>query len=245
MIQLLGNQINLNDLPLAELNVAIQANIDLCVDIVEKLAVSNICELIEERMRPQVYRSWTSFRTKAIHWWISFGLFAPFASSFGITNRWLTWWPAQYLHRIRYELLYHSYLDQAQQSNVPGPSQTPQFAGPQISQPQDAAPRAPANVVPPAAQLTPQQAVSALQQDELVSVDQLFGIITLICEKAIQLLSGMRETSLSELSADHPILQTLTQALSSLSQSNALKHPELLLKVAQYAVNCLFTQAKR
>ena len=90
--------------------------------------------------------------------------------------------------------------------------------------------------------MTPQQAVSALQQDELVSVDQLFGIITLICEKAIQLLSGTRETSLSELSADHPILQTLTQALS-LSQSNALKHPELLLKVAQYAVNCLFTQA--
>lgn len=241
MIQLLGNQINPNDLPLAELNVAIQANIDLCVDIVEKLAVSNICELIEERMRPQVIARERHSGPKpyidesvsdySLHLPPPLGLPTDGLRD-GQLNIYTGFGTNSYIIRT----------DQAQQSNVPGPSQTPQFAGPQISQPQDAAPRAPANVVPPAAQLTPQQAVSALQQDELVSVDQLFGIITLICEKAIQLLSGTRETSLSELSADHPILQTLTQALS-LSQSNALKHPELLLKVAQYAVNCLFTQA--
>lgn len=83
--------------------------------------------------------------------------------------------------------------------------------------------------------------MSSLQQDEFATVDQLFNIITQMCEKAIQMLSGVKETNLSELGAEHPILQALTQALS-LCQSNALKHPELLLKVAQYAVNCLFTQ---
>ncbi|KAM9917066.1 hypothetical protein OXX59_009588, partial [Metschnikowia pulcherrima] len=54
MLQLLGNQINANELPLLELSSAIQSNVHLCVEIVENLAASNISELIEERMRSQV-----------------------------------------------------------------------------------------------------------------------------------------------------------------------------------------------
>ena len=89
-------------------------------------------------------------------------------------------------------------------------------------------------------QSTPQQAsVSLLQEDS--SADQLFSFITQMCDKAIQTLPGIKETALHELPAEHPILQSLSQALA-LCQTNALKYPELLLKVAQYAVNCLFTQ---
>ncbi|KAM9933017.1 hypothetical protein OXX80_007357, partial [Metschnikowia pulcherrima] len=89
-------------------------------------------------------------------------------------------------------------------------------------------------------QSTPQQnPATVLQEDN--SADQLFSVVTQMCDKAIQTLAGLKETALAELPADHPILQTLSQALA-LCQANAVKYPELLLKVAQYAVNCLFTQ---
>lgn len=243
MIQLLGNQVNPNELPLAELNVAILANIDLCVDIVEKLAVSNICELIEERMRPQVIARERRAGSKpfadehvseyALHLPPPLGL-----QTDGLRENQLNIYTGfgtnSYINRA----------EQNQQSSLPA-QPVAQASHPGLSQvsPQshDVAQRASLNVATAAPQLTPQQPVASLQQDEVASVDQLFSIITLICEKAIQLSVGIRETSLSELGPEHPILQTLTQALS-LSQNNALKHPELLLKVAQYAVNCLFTQ---
>lgn len=244
MIQLLGNQVNPNDLPLAELNVAIQANIDLCVDIVEKLAVSNICELIEERMRPQVLVRERRSGSK------------PFADE-NVSEYALHLPPPLGLQtdglRENQLSIYtgfgtNSYINHAEQTQ-PTPllaQAVAQASHPGLtqvsSQSQDASQTQRASLVAPSApQLTPQQPIAGLQQDEAASVEQLFGIITLICEKAIQLSVGIRETSLSELGPEHPILQTLTQALS-LSQSNALKHPELLLKVAQYAVNCLFTQ---
>lgn len=241
MIQLLGNQVNPNELPLAELNVAILANIDLCVDIVEKLAVSNICELIEERMRPQVIARERRVGSKpfvdenvsdyALHLPPPLGL-----QTDGLRENQLN---------IYTGFGTNSYINRAEQTQQSLPPQTAvQASHPGLSQispqSQDVNQRAPLNVAN-APQLTPQQPVAGLQQDEIVSVDQLFSIITLICEKGVQLSVGIRETSLSELGPEHPILQTLTQALS-LSQSNALRHPELLLKIAQYAVNCLFTQ---
>lgn len=72
-------------------------------------------------------------------------------------------------------------------------------------------------------------------------MEQLFTAITQYCEKAVLLVSEVSESKLSDLPPNHPIMATLTQALT-IAQSNALKYPDLLLRAAQYAVNCLFTQ---
>lgn len=249
MLQLLGNQVNLNELPLAELSLAIQSNVELCVEIVEKLATSNISELIEERMHPQIVARERNPPGK------------PFvesdASEYSLQLPPPLGLQTDGLRDSQYSIYTgfgtNSFIIRADQSQ----QQTQQAAQGQPVQPQQQpTPHNPlaqyaqtSRVVPQlpkqdglgSDQLTPHQSVAVLQQDDIATVDQLFAIITQMCEKALQMLSGVKETSLSELGADHPILQALTQALS-LCQSNALKHPELLLKVAQYAVNCLFTQ---
>lgn len=256
MLQLLGNQVAMNDLPLNELSLAIQSNVDLCVEIVEKLATSNISELIEERMHAQVQARERNPVGK------------PFmdagASEYALQLPPPLGLQTDGLRDSQYNIYTgfgtNSFIiraDQQTQQNQQQPPHVPpslQTPGGQASQ-QQAASQIPLSQQGPASRgpqlsgqeefgtgnLTPQQPVASLQQDEFANIDQLFAVITQMCEKALQMLSGVKETSLGELGAEHPILQALTQALS-LCQSNALKHPELLLKVAQYAVNCLFTQ---
>lgn len=262
MLQLLGNQVNLNELPLAELNLAIQSNVDLCVEIIEKLAASNISELIDERMHPQVLARERNPTGKPFVEGGAFEYSAQLPPPLGLQPDGLR--DSQY--SIYTDFGTNSFInraDQAQQQQAQQPQQGQQGVQgaqgqqqPQLAQservgqqqtPQNLQSQ-PSRAVPQlqqeglvAGQLTPQQAAASLQQDEIASMDQLFTVITQMCEKSIQMLSGVQETSLSELGAEHPILQALTQALT-LCQSNVLKHPELLLKVAQYAVNCLFTQ---
>ena len=77
--------------------------------------------------------------------------------------------------------------------------------------------------------------------DDIVSFEQLFTAITANRDKAVQLVSEVTETKLADLPPNHSIMAALTQALV-IAQTNAIKYPELLLKAAQYAVNCLFTQ---
>lgn len=255
MLQLLGNQVNLNEMPLAELNLAIQSNVDLCVEIIEKLAASNISELIDERMHPQIL---ARERNPAGKPFVENGtseyslqLPPPLGlqpdglrdSQYSIYTDFGT---NAFIIRADQAQQQQSQQTQQQQQTLPpqperaGQQQALQNPLTQQGQAVRAAPQLQQDGLV-AGQLTPQQPVASLQQDDFASMDQLFNIITQMCEKSIQMLSGVKETSLSELGADHPILQALTQALT-LCQNNALKHPELLLKVAQYAVNCLFTQ---
>ncbi|KAK6464630.1 CCR4-Not complex component, Not1-domain-containing protein [Scheffersomyces coipomensis] len=89
--------------------------------------------------------------------------------------------------------------------------------------------------------VAPRQPIQQQQQPEIYASDQLYNIIQQHSQKAIQLATEAQETTISELNPNHPIMVALSQVLS-LAQNNAIKYPELLLKVAQHAVNYLFTQ---
>ena len=267
MLQLLGNQINANELPLLELSSAIQSNVHLCVEIVENLAASNISELIEERMRLQV-------AVRERH-----APNEPFldesASPYALQLPPPLGLKPNGLHDAQLNI-YTGFgtnsmiirADQAQPAAAANVKASP-VGQPLQPVPQHVQQHVPQQAAPPTfnaeqgelhdvsqgvqlrsqealdgamldPQLTPQQnPATVLQEDN--SADQLFSVVTQMCDKAIQTLAGLKETALAELPADHPILQTLSQALA-LCQANAVKYPELLLKVAQYAVNCLFTQ---
>ncbi|CUM64513.1 uncharacterized protein PRCAT00002118001 [Priceomyces carsonii] len=201
MLQLLGN--NAAELPLAELGTAIQANVGLCVDIVDKIAADNISELIDERMLKQrllreQHRNGEPFVEESIN---EYALNLP--PPLGLNPEGIT--PNQL--RIYTEF----------GTNGPA-SRIEQQVEPQVNP-----------------QLT-------LVQDDFATFESLFTAITQNCEKSIQLLSDVQETRLADLDPNHPIMTSLSHALT-IAQNNALKYPELLLKAAQYAVNCLFTQA--
>lgn len=238
MISLLGN-INPAELPLAELNLAIQSNVDLCVDIVDKIAAGNIGDMIDERMQKYVLAREHHPAGK------------PFVEEFA----------SDYALRLPPPLgLQPEGLSSSQINIYAGfgtngsivKADSEAQITPGIVPDQSGTTPVPSAAIP-VTLMTPQQQLSSMNQppqtqlqqpprvDDLVSIDQLFAAITQNCEKAIELLTNVKETKLSDLGADHPIMNSLTQALS-LAQSRALKSPELLLKVAQYAVNCLFTQ---
>lgn len=254
MLQLLGSQVSQSDLPFADLNIAIQSNVDLCVDIVEKLASSNIAELIEERMRAQVVARERNPPGKpfigegaseySLHLPPPLGL-QPEGLSESQLNMYMTFGSNAFNGVNEGAVLAQTPQEAAAtpvaQVQTPSGQPVPMIPTSQLPQgPPGADFTAERANVPP--QMTPQQSFNTLQQEELNTVDQLTAVITQMCEKAIKLLAPLKETSLASLPAEHPILQSLSQALS-ICQTNALVHPELLLKVAQYAVNCLFTQA--
>lgn len=229
MLQLLSNQINPNELPLAELSVAIQSNVDLCVDIVGKLAASNISELIDERMRPLVILRENNPPGKPFHDENALYYALNLPPPLGLSPDGL----------LESQLKIYSNFG----SNVAVAEPTPIANTETAINPHGNLGGAPGvSSIPPIANssLAPQQP-AGVPNDDATSMDQLFNVITLICDKAIQMLGNVKETSLGELSANHPILQALSQTLT-LCQNNVLKHPDLLLRVAQYAVNCLFTQ---
>lgn len=243
MLQLLGNQMSMNELPLSELGLAIQSNVDLCVDLVEKLAISNISELIEERMQTHVQARERNPAGKPF--------LDPNASEYAMLLPPPLGLQSDGLRDSQYSIYTgfgtNSFIIRADQAQVQAP-QAPQ-APPNLQAPAQQPSQIPMSQVPTRApgddfgqgNMTPQQQMAGLQLEDLSNIDQYFQLITQTCEKALQMLSGVKETSLSEIGAEHPIYQAITLALS-ICQSNALKHPELLLKVAQYAVNCLFTQ---
>ena len=203
MVQLLSS--NPNEFPIAELNTAIQANVGLCVDIVDKIASDNISELIDEKMQPYILiRERHNPNEVFVDEGTSeYALKLP--EPLGLNQDGLS---ASQLH------IYESFG-----SNAPSVRTEP--------------------VPHPETQVAQQIPVL---QEEVIPFEQLFSAFTQSCERAIQLLSDVSETKLTSLSPNHPIMVALTQALS-LAQNNALKFPELLLKAAQYAVNCLFTLA--
>lgn len=232
MLQLLGNQINPNELPLAELSLAVQSNVDLCVEIVDKIAAGNISELIDEKMQKYILiREKRNPNEPFIEEGTSdYALKLP--QPLGLKQDGLN---ASQL-RI-YETFGTNGPVANTDSNLSGQAPVQAVA----STIPEASPAVMGAAVP-VGQLTPQQQISLLQQeDTTASIDQLFTAITQNCEKAIQLLKDAKETQLAELTPEHPIMIALTHALT-IAQSNALKYPELLLKAAQYTVNCLFTQ---
>lgn len=200
MLQLLGN--NALELPLEELNAAIQANVGLCVEIVDKIASDNIAELIDERMQRFV-------QAREQH-----NAAEPYFDSTG----------------NEYSLQLPEPLGLSKEG----------LSANQLSIYETFGSGSSTEVTPPQPEVSLSQPTAVVQEDS-IPVDQLFTAITQSCEKAIQLLSDVTETKLSDLSPSHPIMQSLTQALG-IAQANAIKYPELLLKAAQYAVNCLFTQ---
>lgn len=270
MLQLLGPQVNPNELPLAELSLAIQGNVDLCVDIVENLAASNIGELIEERMRLQVvarerHPPGQPFVDPAAS---EYALLLPFPlglqregvrdtqlqiyTNFGsnlaaISAEQLAALPQGLQPQTKQAPNMQSQptrqqpqappnaQPQAQQPTLIGVNQTMPGLQPQMGRATDATEFA--SQEPPSRQLGP----GVSKGEDNVGLDHLFTVVTQMCEKAIQMLDECQETTLSELSPESPILQALTQA-TAICQRNAIKYPELLLKVAQFAVNCLFTQ---
>lgn len=249
MVQLLAHQINPADLPLGELNSAIQSNVDLCVEIVNKIATGNIIELIEERMKGSVF---TRENSKPGEPFIE-----PGASNYalrlppplglgpeGLSPHQLALYESFGLNIVRPEV---SGQQGAQQAHPPPPPPQIPPQGPQ-AEPSQHQPEPPSQVVqqpPPPQQAgqTPQQQDPRLHQDEsAAAIEQLFTAITQNCDRVVQCLGDVKETSLSALPSDSPFTVSVTNILA-LSQANSLKYPELLLKVAQYAVNCLFTQA--
>lgn len=249
MVQLLAHQINPNDLPLGELNSAIQSNVDLCVDIVNKIAAGNIIELIEDRMKPSVlhrenHKPGEPFVEPGASNY-ALRLPPPLGLGQSLSPNQLSLYETFGMNIIRPDMAASAqqaggrlaaplqHMPQAPvASQIPAPQPPRQQSAPsQVPAPQTQNPH------------TPQQHIPRLQQDETtLAIDQLFTVITQNCDRVIQSLSETQETSLSALTNDHPIMTSVTNVLA-LSQANALKYPELLLKVAQYAVNCLFTQA--
>ena len=208
MLQILsGNPV---DVPLAELNGAVQANVQLCVDIVDRIAADNISELIDEKM--QVYVR-AREQHKAGEQYIE-----PGASEYslnlpeplGLSVNGLS---AQQLR------IYETFGAHAPLATKVDPQQVPQ---PQVP-------------------IQEKVNTQVVVPEEEITFEQLFTAFTQHCEKAIELLSEVSETKLTNLDLTHPITAVLSQALV-IAQMNALKFPELLLKAAQYAVNCLFTQ---
>lgn len=188
MLQILsGNPI---EAPMNELSAVIQANVQLCVDIVERIAADNIAELIDEKMQGYILARQHNVNEHYVEEGTSeYALSLP--QPLGLNADGLS---AQQLR------IYETFGRQA-------PPATPQVE----------------TVLPE-------------------TFEQLFNAFTQHCEKAIQLLAEVSETKLSDLSKEHRITVLVNQTLQ-IAQSNALKFPELLLKAAQYAVNCLFTQA--
>lgn len=241
MIQLLGTQINPNDLPLAELEIAVQENVDLCVEIVDKIATSNISELIDERMRKYIIVREQYIKVKGS----GEGFLDEGASEYslklppplglnpsGLNSHQLAIYEAFGSNGSRQPASTAAIADQTGGAT---PGQTGAVTVPPIATAAVGTPLGAA--IPLAGGLA---AASVTSGDE-IPIDQLFSIITQYCEKAIQLVSTVKQTKLSELPLDHPIMIALQQTLS-FAQANALKNPELLLRTAQYAVNCLFTQ---
>lgn len=236
MIQLLANQLNPNDIPLGELGAAIQANVDLCVDIVNKIAVGNIIDLIEEKMRASVaereqLQPGQSFVETGANGY-ALNLHPPL----GLTPDGLS---------QSQQAVYENFGSQISRPNVSSTVASSQIPpGPVPQQPGSVtAPQVPMAVPPQTPQQVPNVPSQGLPVEEAaIVVDQLFATITQTCEKAIAGLADLRVSSLAEIPQDHLVTQCVTNILA-IAQSNALKYPELLLKVAQYAVNCLFTQA--
>ncbi|KAK6202872.1 CCR4-Not complex component, Not1-domain-containing protein [Scheffersomyces amazonensis] len=223
MIQLLGNP---DEIPLAELNTAILDNVGLCVDIVDKIAQDNISELIDERMKIHVL---LREQHNPIQPFIDEGASEysmRLPEPLGLKQEGLS------SNQLRiYETFgsINSMLDDGIMPPQSLEAQTQVIARPTLQQQQQ----------PP--QQQQQQQPQQPQQTEVFPSDQLYTLILQNCQKAIQLLSETQETKLADLPPNHPIMIALTQALS-LAQNNAIKYPELLLKVAQHAVNYLFTQ---
>ncbi|CAI5760571.1 unnamed protein product [Candida verbasci] len=249
MLQLLGN--NPNEFPITELNNAIQVNVGLCVDIVDKIASENIVELIDNKMQKYILaREQHNNQEPFIEEGVSdYSLRLP--EPLGISTKGLS--GAQL--KI-YENFGESKIDMVSSN---GPEQQQQ----QLAQAQVQNQVAPQIAVPPQLQQQQQQQQQIQQQqlaqqqpfpeqrqaptqqgflqEDAITFEQLFTAITQNCEKALLLLSDVKETKLSELPNSHPIMLSLSQALA-IAQANAIKFPDLLLKAAQYTVNCLFTQ---
>lgn len=232
MIQLMGTT-NPQDFPAAELNQAIQANVGLCVEIVAKIALDNTVELIDERMHQMVaareeYQQKHRGEPYADEGVAEYAFLLP--APLGLPREGIL-----ALQMAIYEQFGFVKDPQAAAAAAAATSAVPSVPGAVPPSAASGAPlAAPAPVVAP---VVPELA-AAVPED---SFDQLFGAITQGCDKAIALLAETQETKLVDLPVTHPIMGALTQALT-VAQSNALKFPELLLKAAQYAVNCLFTQ---
>lgn len=218
MLQLLSHQINLNDLPLGELNSAIQSNVNLCVDIVNRLAAGHIIESVDDRMRNGILareqlnqkgEPFVDATAGLVNLPLPLGIKAE-----GLAPNQLT--------------IYENFGVNIVREVVP-PQQPPQ----QPPQPQQ-----PIGMVPPN---LPPHAAPPMIQEEIMPAEQLFMVISQHCDRLVASSLEVKQSSLSELTPDHPLMQSIATILN-LAQSNALKFPELLLKVAQYAVNCLFTQ---
>ncbi|KAI5950268.1 CDC39 [Candida jiufengensis] len=244
MLQLLGN--NPNEIPMMELNNAIQANVGLCVDIVDKIASANILDLIEERMKPYILKreQFKSDETFIEEVTPEYALRLP--EPLGLNPRGLS---AQQL-KI-YEQFGELRGDQLGQRVgppqgvllQPQPQQSQLQAQPSLAQQQQLPTQLQQTQHNQLTQDFPlqHQASTTMIQEDVITSEHLFTAITQYCEKAIQMVSEVSENKLSDLPPNHPIMTTLTQALA-IAQSNASKYPDLLLKSAQYAVNCLFTQ---
>lgn len=237
MLQLLGNQATAVDFPMNELAVAIQSNVHLCVEIVDKIAAGNISELIDERMlRYLVAREQHGprepYRDEGSSEY-ALGLPPPL----GLRREGLA--PGQLKIYDSFgnngPVLRPEELRTAQQM---APARTMLEHGDVSAGAGGAGGGGGAPGVPVGGALNQMPAPGA----EELTLEQLFVAITQCCERAIEQLADAKETRLAELNPEHPIMMALAQALT-LAQNNALKNPELLLKVAQYAVNCLFTQA--
>lgn len=222
MLQLLGSQ-NPQEVPMAELGLAVLQNVDLCVEIVDKVATNNLIDLIDERMQKLVlererHPSEAPFMDEKAS---DYALKLP--TPLGLA-------PGGLL--VDQLAIYESFG-----TNGPVVRSEPT---------ETSAPQPAAAIVPPVAQsvapVAPVAPVPPVAQPDDASVDQLFAAITQSFERAIHQLTSVKETKLADLGPEHPIMAALSHALG-VAQANALKFPELLLKVAQYAVNCLFTQA--
>ncbi|KAK6886170.1 General negative regulator of transcription subunit 1 [Candida tropicalis] len=220
MLQLLGN--NPNEIPIIELNNAIQANVGLCVDIVDRIAAENISEIIDEKMQKYVF---LREQHNAIHpnepfieeGATEYSLRLP--DPLGLAVNGLS---GQQLR------IYDHFGETRVDDGIPAPAPP----GSIPTQPQAQPQHPQAQQLPLTQQQQPQQ--PQLQQDlqqgipeDVISFEQLFAAITSNCDKAIQLLAEVTETKLSDLPPNHPITAALTQALL-IAQSNAIKFPELM-----------------
>lgn len=237
MLQLLGN--NPSEIPIMELNSAIQSNVGLCVDIVDKIAATNVTDLIDERMKPYILKRERHAGDDIFveEGTPDYSLRLP--EPLGLNPKGLS--PQQLNIYEHFGELRNELLDGLRAAGLTPTGAPAILAHPQPQQLAQQQPQAQMQGPSQLGQDFPVQQQTSLVQEDIIPLEQLFTAITQYCEKAVLLVSEVSESKLSDLPPNHPIMATLTQALA-MAQSNALKYSDLLLRAAQYAVNCLFTQ---
>ncbi|CCH44325.1 CCR4-NOT transcription complex subunit 1 [Wickerhamomyces ciferrii] len=221
---LLPQFLNVENSPLDELPQAINDNIDLACSFVEKAAMDKAVQEIEEQLLPAVSERRTHLEMRTSDQ-------QPFYS--------------QHLSRHSVGLPDPLSLKQTgvtpQQLSVYESFGKHRTSSPGIVPPQEVQPRVQAQAMAPAS------SVNGLpphvpQQSPQVTIEQTFTYIQTLVDNLLRSISEVPQSKLSDLAPETPIKLLINQIFGIAARS--LSKEQLLLKIAQFIVNALFTTSE-